>query len=280
MRAQAKQLCFYTGCWGLGFTTLWMVIYTIPHWDEIVTSEVVLVGGSPWLIVLLYATHTINNGVHNAAWFVVCELESGVSTGLLMGLKAAALFIASAVCFCKYQVISQSARTPRHAACLLRPRLCHQRACSKSLAQSPWPTLLDDHREQCMTTTKTAAIGIVLAGTALYYWPTREPAPLAELDGSRTGRRESIDVGQMASCGAMPSPGVRVATRPMGFKLSRFVDPSGMAIVRKQDFDALSARVDRLEAENRRLDASVKALTAEHANGTSPMAAKELPMVE
>ncbi len=49
----------------------------------------------PWLIVLLYAGHTINNSIHNIAWFVVCELEGGVSTGLLMGVKAASLFFST-----------------------------------------------------------------------------------------------------------------------------------------------------------------------------------------
>ena len=38
--------------------------------------------------------------MHNLAWFVICELEGGVSTGLLMGVKAALLFFASAVFFC------------------------------------------------------------------------------------------------------------------------------------------------------------------------------------
>lgn len=42
-------------------------------------------------------SHSINNAVHNAAWFVVCELEGSVSTGLLQGVKAAGLFVASAV---------------------------------------------------------------------------------------------------------------------------------------------------------------------------------------
>ena len=38
--------------------------------------------------------------MHNLAWFVVCELEGGVSTGLLMGIKAVMLFFASALFFC------------------------------------------------------------------------------------------------------------------------------------------------------------------------------------
>ena len=55
-------------------------------------------GGRPWLICVLYATHMLNNGLHNLAWFVICELEGGVSTGLLMGVKAVVLFFASALC--------------------------------------------------------------------------------------------------------------------------------------------------------------------------------------
>ena len=117
----AKQLCFYTGAWGLGFTGaprnsaqfyaqvsdarsvlsgVWMVCFTIPHWQEVVADEVAARGGDVLWILFLYATHCLNNSVHNLAWFVICELEGGVSTGLLMGVKAALLFFASAVFFC------------------------------------------------------------------------------------------------------------------------------------------------------------------------------------
>ena len=70
----SKQLCFYTGVWGMGFTAIWMCLCTLPRWDELVTQQVEANQGSLWLIALLFATHTVNNGVHNAAWFVVCEL--------------------------------------------------------------------------------------------------------------------------------------------------------------------------------------------------------------
>lgn len=141
----SKQLCFYTGVWGLCFTGVWMTAYTVPRWETLVSDEVARSEGSPLLLTVLFASHTLNNGLHNAAWFVVCELESGVSTGLLMGLKAAALFVASSVCFCK--------------------------------SQSPWPELLEEHSEQCMTSTKTLATAIVLTGTALYYWPSNVALP-------------------------------------------------------------------------------------------------------
>lgn len=198
----SKQLCFYTGAWGLAFTCVWMAAYTLPHWDEIVTSEVLAAHGSPGLIIFLYATHTLNNGVHNAAWFVVCELESGVSTGLLMGLKAAALFLASAVCFCK--------------------------------DQSPWPEKLDAHREQCMTPTKVAATCIVLLGTALYYWPTKQPPTLAQLDGKG-------DEADNAKADDDATPARRSARAR--WKLGLGKRPS----VSAADFQALQKRVERLE---------------------------------
>jgi drug/metabolite transporter (DMT)-like permease len=103
----ARQLCFYTGAWGLGFTAVWVGSYTLPRWDELVVREVALAGGSPYLLLLLYASHMLNNSAHNWAWFVVCELEGGVSTGLLMGLKAAALFFFSALFFCSDDHLEQ-----------------------------------------------------------------------------------------------------------------------------------------------------------------------------
>lgn len=82
------------------FTMCIMMFYTFPHWNVLVVEEIKQAGGNVWLIIFLFLTHAVNNAVHNASWFVVCELEGSVSTGLLMGVKAAGLFIASAICFC------------------------------------------------------------------------------------------------------------------------------------------------------------------------------------
>mmetsp|Transcript_5657 Transcript_5657/g.15007 ORF Transcript_5657/g.15007 Transcript_5657/m.15007 type:complete len:475 (-) Transcript_5657:483-1907(-) len=209
----SRQLCFFTGAWGLLFTLIWMCVYTFPHWNEVVTEEVAAAEGSPWLILFLFATHTINNGVHNAAWFVVCELESGVSTGLLMGLKAAALFVFSALCFCK--------------------------------PQSPWPQLLDDHREQCMTRMKTFATCIVLVGTAVYYWPEKQTGALSS-DGTRVAGLE-----------LEPASG----TQPSTSKKPRFPRLDGG--VPMAEFTALRDRVEHLEADNRILASAVRAIVAD-----------------
>lgn len=60
---------------------------TVPRWETLVTGEVLSKGGRPAVIAALYVSHTLNNAVHNLAWFYVCELEGGVTTGLLQGVK-------------------------------------------------------------------------------------------------------------------------------------------------------------------------------------------------
>lgn len=99
-KIDGTQFCFWSGVWGLVITVLWLVLYTIPNWDELVTQEIEKVNGRVWLICVIYVLHIINNAMHNWAWFTVCELEGGTSTGLLMGVKAAFLFFGSSVSFC------------------------------------------------------------------------------------------------------------------------------------------------------------------------------------
>jgi drug/metabolite transporter (DMT)-like permease len=99
-KIDGTQLCFWSGVWGLIITMLWIVVYTIPNWDTLVTQEIEKVNGRVWLISVIYFLHILNNAMHNWAWFTVCELEGGTSTGLLMGVKAAFLFFGSSVSFC------------------------------------------------------------------------------------------------------------------------------------------------------------------------------------
>ena len=96
----ARQLCFCTGAWGLLVTAVWIGAVTGPNWKSLVTDEVAEHEGNGYVIAALYLSHTLNNAVHNLAWFYVCELEGGVTTGLLQGVKAALLFVASSAAFC------------------------------------------------------------------------------------------------------------------------------------------------------------------------------------
>ena len=215
-----KQLCFYTGAWGLAFTAVWVGVYTAPNFGAIVVDEVDARGGSPALLALLFAAHTVNNGVHNAAWFVVCELESGVSTGLLMGLKAAALFVASALCFCR--------------------------------EQSPWPNALEPHDEQCMTQLKVGATAVVLCGTAVYYWPNA-----ARADEDADGTDGADGDGTCAAPRDRARKGAHGA-QPLGFRmrLGRLSRPA----VSSAEFSQLAARVDALEARDQTLRAAIEAM--------------------
>ena len=62
----AKELCFYTGMWGMVATLFWICCYTVPRWDAVVTEEVAAASGDVRWILLLYASHTLNNAVLEA----------------------------------------------------------------------------------------------------------------------------------------------------------------------------------------------------------------------
>ena len=112
----ARQLCFCTGAWGLLVTAVWIGAVTGPNWKSLVSDEVAEHEGNGYVIAALYISHTLNNAVHNLAWFYVCELEGGVTTGLLQGVKAALLFVASSAAFCSSAHPEQCYTAPKLGA--------------------------------------------------------------------------------------------------------------------------------------------------------------------
>ena len=50
-----------------------------------------------------HRSHTVSNWLHNLSWFIICDREGSVSTGLIQGLKAVLLFAGSSVAFCHRQ---------------------------------------------------------------------------------------------------------------------------------------------------------------------------------
>jgi len=113
-----------------------------------------------------------------------------------------------------------------------------------------------------MTYTKTAATGVVLLGTALYYWPTAsnlgDDVPL----NSAVAKAHELRVAPSSpQRGTQRSPGK--LRKPM-FKLGLSTRPA----VSVADFEALRARVARLEEENDRLSKALRSV-ASPGNGAS-----------
>lgn len=94
---------WYMGVWGTLLIGAYLCVYTVPRWEVLVAQPTRDADASTGYLVFLFASHTINNWIHNIAWFVICQIEGSVSTGLLQGLKAILLFAASSVAFCHRQ---------------------------------------------------------------------------------------------------------------------------------------------------------------------------------
>lgn len=93
----------YMGVIGLALSLLYHAVYTAPRWQELVAGPVAEEGSTPGYLALLFITQAFSNFAHNVSWFVVCEREGSVATGLLQGGKAVALLLGSAAAFCHRQ---------------------------------------------------------------------------------------------------------------------------------------------------------------------------------
>jgi len=97
------DIMVYIGVIGLALSLLYHAIYTAPRWQELVAGPVAEEGSTPGYLALLFITQAFSNFAHNVSWFVVCEREGSVATGLLQGGKAVALLLGSAAAFCHRQ---------------------------------------------------------------------------------------------------------------------------------------------------------------------------------
>jgi len=93
----------YMGVWGLVLSLIYHFAYTAPRWHELVAGPVAEEGSTLGYLAMLFITQAFSNFAHNISWFVVCEREGAVATGLLQGAKAVALLFGSAAAFCGRQ---------------------------------------------------------------------------------------------------------------------------------------------------------------------------------
>lgn len=97
------EMMWHMGLWGILLSALYTAAYVAPRWDRLVGAPVREAGASPGYLAFLVVSHTVSNWLHNLSWFIICDREGSVSTGLIQGLKAVLLFAGSSVAFCHRQ---------------------------------------------------------------------------------------------------------------------------------------------------------------------------------
>ena len=98
--AESDELCYLTGCYSTIFTLLYFLIYTIPRFDILITSEVDRLNGSWNQIIITFLALVVINWLHNYCYFAVVEKVGSVKIGILQSLRAILVFFFSALLFC------------------------------------------------------------------------------------------------------------------------------------------------------------------------------------
>lgn len=107
-RQVTSGLHFYTsnyllGCFGLFFDLIYIVCYTIPHWDELIGAPMMAKGNDGTGILILYVGSTLINIFKSWGWGTVMKEGGPVVLGLCQACKSIGIFGLSAVMFCAHQ---------------------------------------------------------------------------------------------------------------------------------------------------------------------------------
>jgi len=97
---EGELLCSLNGIGGLIAFTIWVLAYTVPRWDELVTSNVKKENGSWTVIWLAYGACAILAGVHAVCFFKTIKQMGAVSAAVCKGLQACGVFFLAHLFFC------------------------------------------------------------------------------------------------------------------------------------------------------------------------------------
>ncbi len=81
----------------------YVIFFTIPHWNTLVTQEIAKHRGKTGTIVFLYFLFLLAEAAFNLLYFVIIERAGALLAGVLQGLRAVCVFAFSSVFFCHLQ---------------------------------------------------------------------------------------------------------------------------------------------------------------------------------
>lgn len=96
----ANDLCYYTGCYSTILTLIYITVYTIPRFKDLIYLEVQSVDGDWIVIAATFIFLCLNNVVHNDSYFFIIDEIGSVTAGILQALRAVLVFFVSSFIFC------------------------------------------------------------------------------------------------------------------------------------------------------------------------------------
>lgn len=97
-----EKACFLVGSGCTVLSAMYIIMYTIPNWDKLVTQEMEkkVPHASTSLIIIIYVVLTIASFIHNFSYYSLMKRIGNVSTGLLNSIRAIVVFGLSHLFFC------------------------------------------------------------------------------------------------------------------------------------------------------------------------------------
>ncbi|PFH32723.1 transporter/permease protein [Besnoitia besnoiti] len=83
--------------------TAWVLVWTVPQWDALVTAEIARKGGSIPVVVVTYTALLVLSTLRSATLWYLLKHLGAVSSGVLKGARTALVFLLSHVFYCRLQ---------------------------------------------------------------------------------------------------------------------------------------------------------------------------------
>lgn len=102
-RPSPRSLCVRVGTSCIGILSVYMVLYTIPRWNELVSDNIKARGGNLHVIFFSFVWLVISQLAHALTYFMLLGSVGAISTGILQSLRAILVFAFSSLLFCEVQ---------------------------------------------------------------------------------------------------------------------------------------------------------------------------------
>jgi len=95
-----EKIQMYSGLTALALTSVYIVVYTMPNFRELVSEKVEKANGNVTVIISLYAVLVITAFLHSWTYYKLLNFTGSVSTGILQSLRAIGVFMLSSWLYC------------------------------------------------------------------------------------------------------------------------------------------------------------------------------------
>ncbi|KAI8091043.1 uncharacterized protein B0P05DRAFT_528507 [Gilbertella persicaria] len=94
----AARVCFSTGIYTSCISLVWIVVYTLPRFDQLIHLKQ---GTSVQSVWFMYILVSVSNACHSWNYYELIDRTGSVATGILQGLRAVLIYIISDSWYCE-----------------------------------------------------------------------------------------------------------------------------------------------------------------------------------